>query len=117
MTEWQPIETAPKDGTEILLYVENYCVEGKFIQENKYSWCQQVIELSDNWITYNGEVVYPTHWMPLPKPPEKPEKKYCRSQTFHSIHDNYGIWAQAVYSNSGYVSANYCPVCGEKADE
>jgi len=64
---WQPIETAPKDGTEILAY---YGQEGR----------GQILILAwdENWWgpgngdwVLNGEKDYatPTHWMPLPAPP------------------------------------------------
>jgi hypothetical protein len=59
--EWLPIETAPKDGTDILLWCplpgSEYSVVGK---------------LCDGWwqSSYEGEDVFnPSHWMPLPAPP------------------------------------------------
>ena len=59
---WQPIETAPKDGTEVLLCEPlsggyHFIVVGAF-------WRQL------DWITGGGRQVDPTHWMPLPAPPE-----------------------------------------------
>lgn len=61
--EWQPIRTAPKDETEVLLYLEDYSenVSGVFVgyYERKGFWRSG----SDGWRWY------PTHWMPLPKPP------------------------------------------------
>jgi hypothetical protein len=53
--DWQPIETAPQDGRDILV-----C----------YSW--GTIEM----LSWEGEGLWchscrpPTHWMPLPAPPE-----------------------------------------------
>ena len=57
---WRPIETAPKDGTRILVWVEG--AESHEI----VGW------LGDCW--FNGDVTDfmfgdPTHWMPLPEPP------------------------------------------------
>ena len=78
--EWQPIETAPKDGTWILL-------AGGGID---YGWnCNsQPHAVAGQWTTifngspfpggwqfawydggYYGEYENPTHWMPLPQPP------------------------------------------------
>ena len=67
-SDWQPIETAPKDGTEILIasdcFVEAAYWEGK---DSLYPW----VTLDGQHVT-NGrqEGIYgPTHWQPLPAPP------------------------------------------------
>lgn len=61
--QWQPVETAPKDGTLVLLwwpYWRQRAVIGYYAT------------LADRW--QSSEVLYdaepPTHWMPLPLPPE-----------------------------------------------
>ena len=66
---WQPIETAPRDGTDVLLYEGG---EYERIYMGFYA----------NTIDRGGKKVYqfwdigsepwnwePTHWMPLPEPP------------------------------------------------
>ena len=59
-TKWLPIETAPKDGTWVLLGKKNSSVAGYF-DKVSYHWrygdCQGFIK--------------PTHWLPLPQPPTK----------------------------------------------
>lgn len=76
--EWQPIETAPKDGTLILVYNgenEGYCT-GKH-QIGTASWEMAYSGYTDDkrceWLSNaccDGVSNYkPTHWMPLPKPP------------------------------------------------
>lgn len=58
--EWQPIETAPKDGACVLITGEGLVRECRSFR--------------DDW----GDPVYsewffeatPTHWMPLPEPPK-----------------------------------------------
>lgn len=71
MTEWQPIETAPKDGTVILAYRKD---AGIF--EAHYVSPAEMIASDDEklaWFTTDGEDLtndLPTHWQPLPKPPE-----------------------------------------------
>ena len=61
---WQPIETAPKDGTWILVYTpENEEFKGG---HSVATWAM------NTWI-YDGmcpEEWPPTHWMPLPQPPQ-----------------------------------------------
>jgi hypothetical protein len=64
--EWYPIETAPKDGKRVLGVVEgdvHFIRYGKTSHVPLYGWnvCDQGPEDCD--------LVEPTHWMPLPKPP------------------------------------------------
>lgn len=67
---WQPISTAPRDGTEILVWG---CV-GQDI-ERAHIWAVVIAEWDDwphkpAWRWSDGmEEVVPTHWMPLPAPP------------------------------------------------
>jgi len=60
--EWQPIETAPTDGTRILGYTAL-----------RYGSFMGVIWRGlPHWQSAERGVVDPTHWMPLPKPPYEP---------------------------------------------
>lgn len=82
VAEWQPIETAPKDGTRIL----GWCAEfgaretkmnfygegsighanwksGKGPRESGWDWTEPKNGWGLNW--------NPTHWMPLPTPPKR----------------------------------------------
>jgi hypothetical protein len=76
---WQPIETAPKDEW-ILCYEPNkgftggHCYVCKWAYDNQF-WYDKI---SDILFIKEGEdytVKYltcvPTHWMPLPEPPEE----------------------------------------------
>lgn len=60
MTDWQSIETAPRDGTKVLGYwVGGEIHTGHTDGENWFpAWEHQ----DDNW-------AMPSHWMPLPPPP------------------------------------------------
>ena len=60
---WQPIETAPKDGTWILAYG----IDGSL---QRVSWGQTRND-GLQWCTVHGwaHFRYVTHWMPLPSPP------------------------------------------------
>jgi hypothetical protein len=67
--EWQPIETAPKDGTELLLCSDDGTrVVGRWMKHNHIpisGWCRP-IELYGEEVDGFGPVVA---WMPLPEPP------------------------------------------------
>lgn len=83
MSEWQPIETAPKDGTEIIAiyccdygYQEKPTVYGPWTVSflmGKWmaSWGNStVIESEGYWGSdYKVPDIDPTHWQPLPPPP------------------------------------------------
>jgi len=67
MSEWKPIETAPKD-TSVLLYTFFgliYCGRERYgnlgePNQREFMWrCDS-----------SGRYANPTHWMPLPAPPE-----------------------------------------------
>ena len=58
---WQPIETAPKDGRDLLIFGSGGIVIGWWDDSCRY-WCHQDLYLS---------IDEPTHWMPLPLPPDK----------------------------------------------
>lgn len=61
---WQAIETAPKDGTEVLLMSKTYKRVG--------NWAR----LRECWsIDALPPVAAPTHWMPLPAPPSSPPEE------------------------------------------
>jgi len=75
--EWQPIETAPKDGSEVLgVYKpESYSADYSIIRwnERRKTWVamadgsDSIQSQGDTWTYYHEP--YITHWMPLPKPP------------------------------------------------
>jgi hypothetical protein len=78
---WQPIETAPRDGTEIDVW--EYCHDPKWRPaehgiEKGYR-CTNIKWLDSRWvefdITWGDWIALPnehysvSHWMPIPKPP------------------------------------------------
>ena len=78
MTEWQPIETAPKDGTVLIGKIPN----GNLDFNNEIKWVSGWCALykmewggmkKEIWLKLNDEH-QPTHWMPLPKPPKQEAK-------------------------------------------
>lgn len=77
---WRPIETAPKDGTTILLAAPNNPVVAGwfnatftpfpwvFVDDISEVLCQ--CEDGPPRLNANGyPLTLPTHWMPLPEPP------------------------------------------------
>lgn len=75
--EWQPIETAPRDGTGLLLCKARDAT-GRLMPEDAWPYYVQVafwVEEEEKWIVdcnriYDLELDFtPTHWMPLPANP------------------------------------------------
>jgi len=67
---WQPIETAPKDGTQLLL-ARRQLLSGELIAVSG-SWNSGGAMHMPHWMTpVMG--FQPTHWMPLPSPPASPQ--------------------------------------------
>lgn len=69
--QWQPIETAPKDGTSVLVYDKSWCCGGPKISTSRWIAYKQR-DGSLVWSVKGGfsGVTQATHWMPLPKGPE-----------------------------------------------
>lgn len=74
--EWQPIETAPKDGTAILVFPPSSSAMQASIakwDEDKYAnkpipYWRRMDALGKK--TFSRSLP-PTHWMPLPPPPSE----------------------------------------------
>lgn len=66
--EWQPIETAPKDGTVILVceLEDDFVTIGKF-NEGHWNGVDHGVHIN------SGLRIAPTHWMPLPDKPAEQE--------------------------------------------
>lgn len=75
-SSWLDISSAPKDGTWILAYSKDVPISNYplvvFYDEGVYSnpraWA--TVKSDD----YGREEVYPTHWLPLPKPPANEDR-------------------------------------------
>lgn len=86
---WLPIESAPKDGRKIILFYRNAnnlprTVMASWVTDEEAAetdtdgvgleagWYESI----DNWDDYCQVAIHagePTHWMPLPPPPEQPK--------------------------------------------
>lgn len=99
MNDWMPIDTAPRDGSAMLLYVPEAVSATGYSEmppsarhvvigwhgfncddypKEKPSWvCSyedtqtfQGSEYTGSWTEYSWQTVSPTHWMPIPGAPQ-----------------------------------------------
>lgn len=96
MSAWMPIETAPKDGRDIILGSVAQDFEGKPVEPRVTigSWmqdddcrvhigdcggecrCPEYEYIDPTWMSWDGGFTAenpPTHWMPLPAHPKEGE--------------------------------------------
>ena len=72
MSDWKPIETAPKDGTIIIAYSPH---DGR-VRTMQFDSHEYRKRPQPHWrATNNFGIMWdmerqPTHWMPLPEPPK-----------------------------------------------
>ena len=75
---WQPIETAPRDGTEFLMTNGVNVSSGQWFAGDNgtcdYDGAPNCDEKEAGWMDWSGGMQPdPTHWQPLPPPPtDKP---------------------------------------------
>ena len=70
--QWQPIETMPRDGREVIVYrplahttLDPHIVIAKTTARPTKS--------KQGVVHYTDKYAHPTHWMPLPPPPQEGE--------------------------------------------
>jgi hypothetical protein len=79
MSEWQPIETAPRNGERIMIYSSCKVEIAKWGgYPNLWGIKDEHGYVPDIWIgwigddaNYDSEFYPPKYWMPLPKMPQK----------------------------------------------
>jgi hypothetical protein len=75
VSSWQTIETAPKDGTEVLLFVptlKRSIVLGHYVDTQEIEFGKEVRRRqcwNVGWQVFGDKEHVPTHWMPLPARP------------------------------------------------
>lgn len=81
---WQPIETAPKDGTAIMLGARWGAWIGKYlpIYQSGYKPENPWSSLMLNHDHLSEKRYSPTHWMPLPTPPGKEPEPISDARNF-----------------------------------
>jgi hypothetical protein len=76
-TNWQPISTAPKDGTVILIHLPDPRRKRNVVEAYWVRPCEGATDDRCFWKTVYG-IALPeqaTHWMPLPPAPPHSEGK------------------------------------------
>lgn len=78
--QWNPIETAPKDGTELMVWCPDMGVEFLAAHFTSKEYLTETYGspdyMEEGWYPSPGYpdsweyVVHPTHWMPLPPKPD-----------------------------------------------
>ncbi len=97
--KWQPIETAPKDGTPILAYRGDHYKSFGHVQVTYWRTAAHKVGYI-GWGEFNQRWWPPTHWMPLPEPPRQPPDSNLPAGSQGS-------------SESGAGPYNFkCPECG-----
>lgn len=76
--QWQPIETAPKDGRYVIISDGiTLCDIGMWRNSEPERVSRGVIikhAMPEGWFNVGRcRVLHPAHWMPLPAPPPTPE--------------------------------------------
>lgn len=116
MSDWKPIQTAPKDRTPVLIYGKD-CIDSPFTIT--ICWFTE----SKTWLTdYDNDLYEATHWMPLPPAPKK--EHYCTQ--FHWVckevkntkvksSKKFVIFHESDLTD--YLCCDQCPFCGEKEDD
>ncbi len=73
MSEWKPIETAPREGDEILIARHVQYRERGDVWVMHVAWYDR---RAAKWCTLHApNLVDPTHWQPLPDPPTDEAQK------------------------------------------
>jgi hypothetical protein len=68
MTEWQPIEAAPRDGSQILLLANGRPYVGGYYDDERLSFGKPVSR-DEGWSLFGCMLLdrpEPTHWLPIP---------------------------------------------------
>jgi hypothetical protein len=71
-SKWRPIDTAPRDGTRILVWdgFAHSCVNFRLKPDGSSTWEVSHERNYDGSITLQSTKRTLTHWQPLPPPPD-----------------------------------------------
>lgn len=68
--DWQPIETAPKDMSDIIVWGPDVPTQTAYWAPDWYGDKSKPGWMASNLDEEYGAFIHPTHWMPLPEPPK-----------------------------------------------
>lgn len=101
MSDWLPIDTAPKDGSTFLAKGVSPVAGRLFAYEEEIGETHWTWE--DGWV---GGPAYPTHWKPLLAEQAKPQRG-CRARLAPGQH-----WAFCGETDMGQSLPALCKDCG-----
>lgn len=86
-TGWQPIETAPRDGTQIIGYDPDWETEQRiWWDESVDAWL-----FVEGYLAYVEDAAYPSWWRPAPELPKtRPHYTEANSPPYDGGDDNDG---------------------------
>lgn len=105
--KWLPIETAPNDGTEIILWSSRQIYIGSFSIE--FGFKQLDTKNIVGRLTLDN---MPTHWIHIPEF-EGEESEYCEWTT---TEEDYNLTCSGSENEDFDITPDkykYCPVCGK----
>ena len=105
MAEWQPRDTAPKDGTIILVCIDyDISQTVRWISDTKGGYWE------GRFGNYDDEDIIV--WQPLPKPPKEKHNCVGWNEHFRVEETKSGLF---LWHMDQWTYIKYCPFCGEKA--
>lgn len=67
--EWRPIESAPKDGSDVLVVNDRGIFVAQWNEDGPDNCLDEFWHVRDGKYWHDLRGMKPTHWMPLPDPP------------------------------------------------
>ena len=83
MSQWRPIESAPKDGRTVFIWYAGECVHAAYLADHHGripNWY-----LLDKWRNWGPVSDFPKWWMPLPDDPNS-STEVLADWTFRQYH-------------------------------
>lgn len=118
MSEWLPIDSAPRDGTQIIAYFRDENGKDDIIS---VSWFEEDEDGPAGWYDIWGGDYKPLYWMSIP---EIPKKKHhcvsdlntyeCKTGADGNLYIHYLVSITSLPCVAERVK--FCPFCGEASE-